>query len=149
MILENKASDDTVKLLRECSSGAKMGVDTIDGILKYVSNEDLAEKLTKSKSIHTDIENETAMLLRERGETEKEPGVIAESMSCMKADLKLGMHETDNTVADLITEGCNMGIKSLNRYLNQYTYADDNAKGIAKKLIETEEELSHAVKEYL
>ena len=37
------------------------------------------------------------------------------------------------TVADLMTDGCNMGVKSLSRYLNQYKAADEQSKNIAKK----------------
>ena len=37
-------------------------------------------------------------------------------MSFIKTNFKMGMNESDTTVAELITDGCNMGIKSLNKY---------------------------------
>ena len=45
------------------------------------------------------------------------------------------MNESDKTIADLMTDGCNMGVKSLNQYLNQYEAADEKKKDIAKRLI--------------
>ena len=67
----------------------------------------------------------------------------------MKTGMKLGLEETDATVADLITDGCNMGVKSLNRYLNQYKAADEPSKDIAKRLINLEEKLAVDIRSYL
>ena len=36
---------DTVKLLRECDAGVKMGVASIDDVLSYVKNEEFKQKL--------------------------------------------------------------------------------------------------------
>lgn len=65
----------------------------------------------------------------------KEPNVMAQGMSWIKTNMKLAMNTSDETIAELMTDGCNMGVKSLNRYLNQYKAADDRAKAITKKLI--------------
>jgi hypothetical protein len=59
------------------------------------------------------------------------------------------MDESDHTIADLMTDGCNMGIKSLRKYLNQYEAASEKAKDIAKRLINLEEKLVTDIKEYL
>ena len=52
-------------------------------------------------------------------------------------------------VADLITDGCNMGVKSLNKYLNQYKVADDKSKKMCTELISIEEKLCKDLKQYL
>ena len=59
------------------------------------------------------------------------------------------MDNTDNTVADLMTDGCNMGVKSLNKYLNEYKAADEVSKDIAKRLINLEEKLAVDIRKYL
>ncbi len=66
---------------------------------------------------------------------------MAKSMSWIKTNVKLVIDESDRTIADLITDGCNMGIKSLSKYLNQYKAADEQSKDIAKRLIQLEEKL--------
>ena len=70
-------------------------------------------------------------------------------MSWVKTNAKLAMDESDHTIADLMTDGCNMGVKSLNRYLNQYRAADEKTKDIAKKLIRVEEKLTADMEKYL
>ena len=67
----------------------------------------------------------------------------------MMTDIKLKLHESDKTIADVMTDGCNMGVKSLNRYLNQYQAADERSKDITKRLINLEEKLTIQMREYL
>ena len=49
----------------------------------------------------------------------------------------------------MITDGCNMGVKSLNKYLNQYQAADVKSKDITKRLINLEEKLAVDIRCYL
>jgi hypothetical protein len=67
----------------------------------------------------------------------------------MKTNVKLAMHESDHTIAELMTDGCNMGVKSLNRYLNQYEAAEERAKDITKRLINLEEKLTIDIRQFL
>jgi len=48
-----------------------------------------------------------------------------------------------------MTDGCNMGVKSLSMYLNQYKAAEEKAKDIAKKLISMEEQLAVDIRQFL
>ena len=48
-----------------------------------------------------------------------------------------------------MTDGCNMGVKSLHRYLNQYRVADEASKGVARRLIGLEERLTAGIRQYL
>ena len=63
--------------------------------------------------------------------------------------MKLAMKGTDATVADLMTDGCNMGVKSLSKYLNEYKAASEASKDVAKRLIGLEEKLAVDIREYL
>ena len=140
---------DTVKLLRECDAGVKMGVASIDDVLEYVGSEKLSRRLTECKDEHEALGSEIRQLLSKYQDDGKEPNPIAKTMSEMKTSLKLTFKESDNTIADLITDGCNMGVKSLNRYLNQYKAADEFSKDIAKRLINLEEKLAVDIRCYL
>ncbi len=79
----------------------------------------------------------------------KNPNPMARGMSWIKTNVKLVMDESDETIADLITDGCNMGVKSLNKYLNQYKAADEKTKDIAKRLVNIEESLAIDIRKYL
>ena len=70
-------------------------------------------------------------------------------MSWLKTHMKLSMNASDHVVADLMTDGCNMGVKSLNKYLNQYKAADEVSKDITKRLINLEERLAIDIRQFL
>jgi len=140
---------DTIKLLRECDAGVKMGISSICDVVDYVRNKNLKEKLKKCKREHDKLDSEIQTLLDKYKDDGKEPATIAKGMSWIKTNIKLAMDESDETIADLITDGCNMGVKSLSRYLNQYKAADEVSKDIAKKLITMEEKLACEMRAYL
>ena len=116
---------DTVRLLRECDSGIRMGVDSIGDVLKHVKSEDLRRILTTCKVEHEKLKEELDRLLHKYQDEGKDPNPIAKGMSWMKTNAKLMMEESDATVACLMTDGCNMGVKSLSKYLNQYKAAEE------------------------
>lgn len=140
---------DTVKLLRECDAGIKMGVSSIDEVLPKVSDKDFEKKLTLCKEEHEKLDKELQSLLDEYHDQGKEPNPMAKSMSWVKTNMMLAMNESDKVIADLMTDGCNMGVKSLNKYLNQYKAADEVSKDITKRLINLEEKLTVDIRKYL
>ena len=140
---------DTVKLLRECDAGIKMGVKSIDDVDKYVKSNQLKQLLSECKGEHKKLENEIEVMLNSYGDDGKKPNPIATGMSWMKTNVKLSMHQSDKTVADLMTDGCNMGVKSLSGYLNQYKAASEKSKDIAKRLIALEADLGENMRAYL
>lgn len=140
---------DTIKLLRECDAGVKMGISSIDDVLDHVKKEDFRNKLTKCREEHDDLQMKILQELEQYQDDGKNPNPIAKSMSWMKTNLKLSMEDTDATIAELMTDGCNMGVKSLNRYLNQYKAADEVSKDMAKRLINLEEKLAVDIRQYL
>ena len=140
---------DTIKLLRECDAGIKMGIASIDDVLSHTRSEKLQKTLTKCKDEHETLQGQVQQLLGKYKDEGKNPNPIAKGMSWMKTNMKLGMEDTDATIADLMTDGCNMGVKSLNRYLNQYKAADEVSKDIAKRLIHLEAKLAVDIRQYL
>lgn len=140
---------DTIKLLRECDAGIKMGVTSIHDVYKYVSSQKMRDMLNACKDEHDTLDKKLQELLSKYHDDGKEPNPIAKGMSWVKTNIKLGVDNSDNTIADLMTDGCNMGVKSLSRYLNQYAAADEESKNICKKLIAIEEKLADQMREFL
>lgn len=134
-------SSDTVNLLRECNAGIKMGVSSIDEVLDSVKDKQLMDILTASKQKHSDLGNDTHEMLDKYNDDGKEPNPMAKAMSWIKTNFKISNNNSSSTIAELIVDGCNMGIKSLYKYLNEYSNAEEKAKDIAKKLINIEEKL--------
>lgn len=140
---------DTVNLLRECSAGAKMGAASIDDVTGYVKDTELLRILTGCKEKHMELEKETDTLLAKLHDSGKDPNPVAKGMSWVKTNLKLALENSDQAVAELITDGCNMGIKTLTGHLNQYQNADEQAKALVRKLIRAEEKLAEDIRPYL
>ena len=140
---------DTIKLLRECDAGVKMGVSSIEDVLDYAHDERLKTYLTDNKSAHEKLDVELQELLDRYKDDGKDPNPMAKGMSWMKTNVKLALNESDETISDLMTDGCNMGVKSLNKYMNKYKAADEVSKDIAKRLTNLEEKLAIDIREYL
>lgn len=136
--MENK---DTLNLLKECDSGTKMAVSSIDEVLERVQNPRLKALLTESREHHVQLGNDIHTILSQHGSDDKDPGPVAKGMSWIKTNIKMSIENSDSAATDLIIDGCNMGIKSLYKYLNQYADADHTSKGLCKKLISIEEKL--------
>ena len=140
---------DTIRLLHECDAGIKMGISSIDDVLGYVKSERLKKDLEDNKDEHKKLDRDLQELLDQYHDDGKEPNPMAKGMSWLKTNMKLVVNESDNTIADLITEGCNMGVKSLNKYLNEYAAADEKSKDICKRLINLEEDLTIQMRQFL
>ena len=140
---------DTINLLRECDAGIKMGVASIDDVLGHVRSGDFRNHLNRCKREHDALKTEIQTLLDQYHDDGKDPNPIAKGMSWMKTNMKLGMEDSDRVVADLMTDGCNMGVKSLSKYLNQYKAADEQSKDITKRLIKLEAQLTEDIRQYL
>ena len=140
---------DTIRLLRECDAGVKMGVDSICQVLPHVKSSDLKSRLEKSKSEHDKLSSEIENALDRYQDEGKMPNPIAKTMSTMKTNMELMLKEDDKTIASLMTDGCNMGVKSLNKYLNEFEAADEKSKDICKRLIHLEESLTHQIRDFL
>ena len=140
---------DTIKLLRECDAGVKMGISSIEQVLPDVKNKNMEKLLTQNKEGHEKLDREIQSLLYRYNDEGKEPSVMAETMSKLKTEFKMMTEPNDKTIAGLMTDGCDMGVKSLSKYLNQYKAADEQSKNIAKGLIGLEEHLRRDLRGYL
>lgn len=140
---------DTIRLLRECDAGVKMGIAAIDDVLESVSNDKFRERLGELKDEHQQLNADIQRLLGKYHDDGKNPNPIAKGMSQMKTLFRVTADKSDSTVADLMTDGCNMGVKSLSKYLNQYKAADEESKEMTKKLIKSESDFAVDIRLYL
>ena len=140
---------DTIRLLRECDAGIQMGVSAIDDVLERVQAPDMYRRLSACKRAHESLKTEINVMLADCHADGKAPNPLAQGMSWLKTNAAMAMNGSDQTIASLMTDGCNMGVKSLGRYLNQYEAASEDSKDITKRLIGLEQKLSDDLREYL
>ena len=129
--------EETIRLLQECDAGVQMGIASIQEVLPYVKEEKFRQLLLGCRDKHEKLQEEIRQKLEVNRDERKEPNLMAKGMFWMK------------TKGKLVLDGCNMGIKSLHRCLNQYAEADEKAKDIAKRLINIEEKLTVDIRSYL
>ena len=130
--------NDTVRLLRECDAGIRMGVDSINEVIDKVKGDELRATLIRCREEHEDLANELRGMLDEYRDAGKKPNPVARSASWIKTNVEMAFDRSDEKIAALMTDGCNMGVKSLSRYLNQYAAADERSKSLCRRLIDLE-----------
>ena len=140
---------DTIRLLRECDAGVKMGVASINEVLDGVQSPAFKDVLINCRNSHEKLSTEIQKQLDRYDDEGKNPNPMAKTMSWMKTNMMLILDDSDDRIADLMTDGCNMGVKSLSKYLNQYKAADEHSKDIAKRLIHLESQLAVDIRCYL
>lgn len=141
--------NDTVRLLRECDAGADMGISAISDVMNRVGSSALKMALNRCKNEHEKLKTEISIMLDCCHDEGKDPSPVAKGMSWIKTNIKMATDESDETAADLLTDGCDMGTKSLWKYLNRYKAASEKSRDIAKRLIQLEEDLRTDLRQYL
>ena len=74
---------DTIKLLRECDAGVKMGITSIGEVLSYVSDESLKKSLNRCMDKHIELKDDMQSLLARYHDEGKNPNPVAKGMSWM------------------------------------------------------------------
>ena len=143
------SNSDTVNLLKECNSGIKMGISTLNEVMPKIEDENFRRILERGIYENSRLGEKTRKALNEIGDDGKEPHAMAKGMAWVKTNVMLAVEDTDQTAADILTDGCHMGIKSINRYMNQYKDAGKYGKDIAKEIVRIEENLAQDVRGYL
>lgn len=140
---------DTIELLRECDAGIRMGISALNEVKDRAENAGLENMLNNYLREYEDLQNEIQGVLHKYRDEGKEPNPVAKGLSRLKTDFTMAVKGSDETIADIITDGCNMGIKSLNKYLNQYGAADERAKDLTRRLIELQDRQLKDLRKYL
>ena len=126
-----------------------MGEAAFKQVLPHAKDKELRHILEVTKNTHATLGDEIHKMMLESGSSPKDNHPIARAMSGMKIGATMMVKASDKSIAGLMTDGCDMGIKSLSGFLNQYKNASDEAKTIAKRLIASEEFLEGRLRNYL
>lgn len=141
--------DDSIKLLKECSSGCKMAIKSIEQIYEYVTERKLAGLLQAYRSKHETMQHKITCLLEEEGKEAEEPSKMAKVCSWFDIEMKMLMNSDEHQIAKLMMDGCNMGIQKLSEYINKYTHASAECVKIAKELVKAEEDFMAEMKSFV
>lgn len=135
-------SEDTIHLLQETSSGCKMAIDTIDHIESHVEDKQLREIMNKYHESHVDLQQECMRALYEAGVENKEPNAFAQTFATVQSRVKMFMDDDKSMAASILTDGCNMGVKTMSENINKYKNANEDSKMMAERLRNMEERMA-------
>ena len=142
-------NEDTINLLKECNAGCKSATSSMEQILAYVENQKLRDLIKEYNNKHIKYGDECHELLNSADSDEKDPNKFAMAMATLGTDLKITINSSVNKAAGLLIDGCNMGIKSINKYMNQYPAALESIKSLCYDLAELEENFAKDIRHYL
>jgi len=131
---------DTICLLKECNSGCKSATNSMEQVLPYVKNEELSRLIHKYNAKHVDLGDSCHTMLNELGKDEKDPHPVSQAMAWLSTEMKLTMNDDTKTIAGMMMDGCNMGIKYLSGYMNEYSEASAESRALTKRLVKLEED---------
>lgn len=140
---------DDIELLKECDAGVKMGIDSINDVFDKAYGEDFKQLLHKYSGEHEKILGEIHEKMEARGATGKEPNPFAAAGSKLSTDMKLMVDSSDEKIADIMMDGCNMGIKSVSKYMNEYAGASKDVMNVANNVIVLEQNFMNDLRQYL
>ena len=142
-------NEDTINLLKECNAGCKAGTNSMEQVQPYIENKKLKSIIDEYNDKHIKIGDECHQMLNEYHEEEKDPQVSAKAFSWISTEMKLMMNDDTHEIADIMIDGCNMGIKSVSEYINKYKTASKESMDLAKKLVKVEQEFMNELLGYL
>jgi hypothetical protein len=142
-------NEDTINLLKECNAGCKMAANSMEQLLPFIENEKLKSIINEYNEKHIKIGDECHQRLNEYHEEEMDPQVSAKAFAWISTKLKLLMNNHTHEIADILIDGCNMGVKSVSEYINKYKAASEESIDLAKKIVKTEQEFMNDLLGYL
>ena len=144
---KNKINKD---VLDELNKGCAMGMDALRDILDKVENKKfkkvLEKEFDKYKDIHHRIEKKYEQYSKEEP---TETTAINKAMTSMMTEMKLMKDRSDSKIAELLSQGTNMGIIEGRKLLNHKENLDKEVEAILNDFIEMQEESIEIYKEYL
>ena len=143
------ANNDTIELLRACSSSIESGVSCMSELISHAKSSALKKALQNSVTEHKLLGYETSRILSICNEGGKEPSLLEKGITWLKTETTMALDSSDQSVASIVTDGCNMGIKTLNKSVNENPFAESESKALAGKIITDERNLIEYVKSYL
>lgn len=142
-------NQDTINLLKECNAGCKTATNSMEQVLPYITNSGLKEIIYKYNDKHIHLGDECHELLNQCCQDEKDPSMMAKAFSWMSTEMKLMVDDSPQKIAGIMIDGCHMGIKSVAKYLNEYSQADQQVKNLANRLITIEQDFVNDLLRYM
>ena len=140
---------DSIALLGECTAKIDLSLSAIDRLLPNIKDRNLRERLQEHMADQKFLRIHACTLLNCYGGREKSPGAWQKGLSRLKYNARLALRNDDTTIAYLVAENCDSGVKHLSRCQNRHCAAAPDAIQISQELIRCQEGLSARLRPFL
>lgn len=135
--------------MRKTDAGCKYATETISIALDYAKGRGMRELLTRYNKRHEALKGDIIKALNARGEGEEKHPSMAAAMSRLHMNVSLGISAKDSRLAELMINGCHMGIKTIYKEKHRESGAGPEAQALADELIGIEEDMMGELYAYL
>lgn len=142
-------NEDSISLLKECNSGCKSATNSMEQVMEYVKDDGLKKLIENCNKKHINLGDECHDMLNKAGRDEEDPEKFSSKMAELGTEFKLMLNDDSYRIAELMVDGCNMGIKSISKAINKYHKADADVKNISYELISIEQDFMNDLLAYL
>ena len=142
-------NNDTIMLLRECNSGCKNATNSMEQVIGLLHDDNLKNVIKDFNQRHIQLGDECHNLLNSYGCDEKDPPAVSKIMSFISTEFKMMTDHNTQKAAEIMMDGCNMGIKSISSSINRYSGANAESKALAESVVKLEQDLINALRVFL
>ena len=143
-----KEKISTQELYQEIYKGCKMGGESIVNLLPKVNDEGLRSELTAQLERYEEFASKAREQLFDMDKTPKEENLLTKLSSKMGVMMNTMIDATSSHIAQMIIEGCSMGITELIKAIHAHDEKDD-AEKLAREVVSFEESCTENMKKYL
>lgn len=133
--------NDTARLLKESCRGCKYATESITIASDYAKDRKIKNLLDSYNSTHQHIKQKMQKEIHEAGLKEASHPSMPALMTKLHMNVSLSINPSSEKIADLMINGCSMGMKSISRLKNKHPHASAEAKALADELIRTEQDM--------
>ena len=139
---------DDGKMLNYIRQNVEMGVDGIDMVVDHVHGKELKDTMLRQRKEYADYFNKVDNLLKENRVEPEDLPMIAKVSSTVMTKMKNIAERTDESIAEDMIKGTNMGIIKLMGHLNDF-HGSQNISSITEDLIEYEKKSIEQLEAFL
>ena len=131
---------ETVKLLQCVYENAAMGKDAVKHLLAAAEDREMEQLLIRHLDGYSAVSAEARRAIEQRGRQAEKIGPAAKLSSRMTIGLRLLRDRSASHMAQMLAQGCTMGMKQLSGQMKALPAAAPGAKRLGRRLLAMERE---------
>ncbi len=145
----NEAQNPSTALLNFVAKNCQMGKVSIKQLLPVVEDGEFRRAVESQYREYDEIDDLAVRALAAEGVVPDDIGTMARVSSYLMINAGALMDKSTSHMAEMMCKGSNQGIVEITKRLSEHREAGPEAKGLAERLLSTEEHNLETMKRYL